>query len=58
VERQRTGIKSLKVGYNRVLGYIEITQANTALVLRLHPSRLVNVNAISLPNSRSMSRSS
>ena len=32
-ERQRTGIKSLKVGYNRIFGYyIEITQANTALV--------------------------
>ncbi len=34
-ERQRTGIKSLKVGYNRVFGYyIEISRAN----LRLAPS--------------------
>lgn len=30
VERERTGIKSLKVGYNKVFGYyIEVTQANT-----------------------------
>ena len=30
VERERTGIKSLKVGYNKVFGYyIEITHANT-----------------------------
>jgi DNA mismatch repair protein MutS len=30
VERERTGIKSLKVGYNKVFGYyIEITRANT-----------------------------
>ncbi len=33
VERARTGIKSLRVGYNRVFGYyIEVTQANAALV--------------------------
>ncbi len=33
VERERTGIKSLKVGYNKVFGYyIEITRANTGLV--------------------------
>jgi DNA mismatch repair protein MutS len=32
-ERQRTGIKSLKVGYNRVFGYyIEISKANLNLV--------------------------
>ncbi|RPF42666.1 DNA mismatch repair protein MutS [Thermodesulfitimonas autotrophica] len=32
-ERERTGIKSLKVGYNRVFGYyIEVTKANLALV--------------------------
>jgi DNA mismatch repair protein MutS len=32
-ERQRTGIKSLKVGFNKVFGYyIEITHANTNLV--------------------------
>ena len=28
-EREKTGIKSLKVGYNRVFGYyIEVTRAN------------------------------
>jgi DNA mismatch repair protein MutS len=32
-ERERTGIKSLKVGYNRVFGYyIEVTRANQSLV--------------------------
>ncbi|TYP48684.1 DNA mismatch repair protein MutS [Thermosediminibacter litoriperuensis] len=32
-ERERTGIKSLKVGYNKVFGYyIEITKANLSLV--------------------------
>ena len=32
-ERQRTGIKSLKVGYNRVFGYyIEVSRANLGLV--------------------------
>lgn len=32
-ERERTGIKSLKVGYNKVFGYyIEITRANAHLV--------------------------
>jgi DNA mismatch repair protein MutS len=32
-ERQRTGIKSLKVGYNRVFGYyIEVSRANVKLV--------------------------
>ena len=30
-EREKTGIKSLKIGYNRVFGYyIEITKANLA----------------------------
>jgi DNA mismatch repair protein MutS len=33
VERERTGIKSLKVGYNKVFGYyIEVTHANTGAV--------------------------
>jgi DNA mismatch repair protein MutS len=33
VERERTGIKSLKVGYNKVFGYyIEITRANGDMV--------------------------
>ncbi len=32
-ERQRTGIKNLKVGFNKVFGYyIEVTKANTASV--------------------------
>jgi len=32
-ERERTGIKSLKIGYNRVFGYfIEVTKANVKLV--------------------------
>jgi DNA mismatch repair protein MutS len=32
-ERERTGIKSLKIGYNRVFGYyIEVTRANLSLV--------------------------
>jgi DNA mismatch repair protein MutS len=32
-ERTRTGIKSLKVGYNKVFGYyIEVTQSNTDMV--------------------------
>ena len=32
-ERERTGIKSLKVGYNKVFGYyLEITHANTSAV--------------------------
>ena len=33
VERKRTGIKSLKVGYNKVFGYyIEVTKANADMV--------------------------
>ena len=33
VEQQRTGIKSLKVGYNKVFGYyIEVSNANASLV--------------------------
>ena len=32
-EREKTGIKSLKVGYNRVFGYyIEVTRANLHLL--------------------------
>ena len=32
-ERERTGIKSLKIGYNRVFGYyIEVSKANAELV--------------------------
>ncbi len=33
VERERTGIKTLKVGYNKIFGYyIEVTRANAELV--------------------------
>ncbi len=33
IERERTGIKKLKVGYNKVFGYyIEVTKANSELV--------------------------
>jgi DNA mismatch repair protein MutS len=33
VERRRTGIKSLRVGYNKIFGYyIEVTKANASLV--------------------------
>lgn len=32
-EREKTGIKSLKIGYNRVFGYyIEVTKANLHLL--------------------------
>ena len=34
-EREKTGIKSLKIGYNRVFGYyIEVTKANLASLRR------------------------
>ena len=34
-EREKTGIKSLKIGYNRVFGYyIEVTRANLHLLKR------------------------
>jgi DNA mismatch repair protein MutS len=46
VERQRTGIKSLRVGYNRVFGYyIEVTQANAALVPSDYIRKQTLVNA-------------
>jgi DNA mismatch repair protein MutS len=46
VERQRTGIKSLKVGYNKVFGYyIEVTQANAALVPADYIRKQTLVNA-------------
>jgi DNA mismatch repair protein MutS len=45
-ERERTGIKSLKVGYNRVFGYyIEVTQANAALVPADYIRKQTLVNA-------------
>ncbi len=45
-ERQRTGIKSLKVGYNKVFGYyIEVTTANAALVPAHYIRKQTLVNA-------------
>ncbi len=45
-ERERTGIKSLKVGYNRVFGYyIEITKANAGPVPEHYERRQSLVNA-------------
>ncbi len=46
VERQRTGIKSLKVGYNKVFGYyIEITQANSSIAPQEYIRKQTLVNA-------------
>ncbi|MEX2245927.1 MAG: DNA mismatch repair protein MutS [Dehalococcoidia bacterium] len=45
-ERERTGIKSLKVGYNRVFGYyIEVSKANLAAVPEHYERRQSLVNA-------------
>jgi DNA mismatch repair protein MutS len=46
VERERTGIKSLKVGYNKVFGYyIEVTKANSELVPEDYIRKQTLVNA-------------
>jgi DNA mismatch repair protein MutS len=46
VERARTGIKSLKVGYNKVFGYyIEVTTANASLVPADYIRKQTLVNA-------------
>jgi len=46
VERDRTGIRSLKVGYNKVFGYyIEITHANTGQVPTEYIRKQTLVNA-------------
>jgi DNA mismatch repair protein MutS len=46
VERERTGIKSLKVGYNKVFGYyIEVTRANSATVPAEYIRKQTLVNA-------------
>ncbi len=46
VERDRTGIKSLKVGYNKVFGYyIEITHSNTNLAPTEYIRKQTLVNA-------------
>jgi DNA mismatch repair protein MutS len=45
-ERQRTGIKSLKVGFNKVFGYyIEVTKANTDAVPETYIRKQTLVNA-------------
>ena len=46
VERKRTGVKSLKVGYNKVFGYyIEVTTANATLVPADYIRKQTLVNA-------------
>ncbi|HEC22401.1 MAG TPA: DNA mismatch repair protein MutS [Chloroflexi bacterium] len=46
VERERTGIKTLKVGYNKVFGYyIEVTKANSHLVPEEYIRKQTLVNA-------------
>lgn len=46
IERERTGIKSLKVGYNKVFGYyIEITHANTSIAPAEYIRKQTLVNA-------------
>jgi DNA mismatch repair protein MutS len=45
-ERKRTGIKSLKVGYNKVFGYyIEVTKANLELVPEAYIRKQTLVNS-------------
>ena len=45
-ERERTGIRSLKVGYNKVFGYyIEVTKSNQALVPADYIRKQTLVNA-------------
>ena len=45
-ERERTGIKSLKVGFNKVFGYyIEVTRANSAAVPETYIRKQTLVNA-------------
>jgi DNA mismatch repair protein MutS len=46
VERERTGIKSLKVGYNKVFGYyLEVTKANSGAVPDEYIRKQTLVNA-------------
>jgi DNA mismatch repair protein MutS len=46
VERKHTGIKSLKVGYNKVFGYyLEVTKANTGVVPEEYIRKQTLVNA-------------
>ncbi len=46
IERERTGIKTLKVGYNKIFGYyIEVTRANAELVPDEYIRKQTLVNA-------------
>jgi DNA mismatch repair protein MutS len=46
IERERTGIKSLKVGYNKVFGYyLEVTKSNTDMVPEEYIRKQTLVNA-------------
>jgi DNA mismatch repair protein MutS len=46
VERERSGIKSLKVGYNKVFGYyIEVTHSNTGMIPADYIRKQTLVNA-------------
>ena len=46
VERERTGIKTLKVGYNKIFGYyLEVTHANAELVPAEYIRKQTLVNA-------------
>ena len=46
VERERTGIKTLKVGYNKIFGYyLEVTRANAELVPAEYIRKQTLVNA-------------
>lgn len=45
-ERERTGIRSLKIGYNKVFGYfIEVTHANASLVPNTYQRKQTLANA-------------
>ena len=46
-EREKTGIKSLKVGYNKVFGYyIEVSALTVSGTWALHPSKLWPMRAL------------
>lgn len=56
-ERERTGIKSLKIGYNKVFGYyIEVTKANISLVPHeyLRKQTMANGERFTLPELQEM----
>ena len=56
-ERERSGIKSLKIGYNKVFGYyIEVTKANLSLVPPeyLRKQTMANAERFTLPELQEM----